>query len=196
MSTNSTTEKINRTPGVTLTDSIRTTVAGALIAAVAAAASAQDGVGFPPDAAPRVELLINGEVAEVCGVRLTGDETPNFLETTSAGYQVSLTCNRPFVLQAEAEYGELRNEELYDPATPESYLQYEIEWPVMLDSAGAPIAPNFNADGREWAQILTYESQGAAFDVAGEMRLTWGAREDLLAGPYSDVVALEISMRR
>lgn len=105
---------------------------------------------------------------------------------------VRLDCNTPFRLRATAENGALRHIGQYRAGDVRSFLPYNVTWPAMVSNGGFRIAQNFSANGRQWAQGLEFLSSTSVVSQTGEMRITWGNADNLLAGEYREVFVLEM----
>lgn len=105
---------------------------------------------------------------------------------------VQLNCNTPFRLRATAANGALRHTGQYRPGDARSFLPYSVTWPAMVSNGGFSIAQNFSADGRQWAGGLEFRSGASVVNQTGEMRITWGNAQNLLAGEYREVFVLEM----
>lgn len=105
---------------------------------------------------------------------------------------VRLNCNTPFRLRATAENGDLRHIGQYRVGDTRSFLPYSVSWPAMVSNGGFKIAENFSTDGRQWAQGLEFLSGTSVINQTGDIRITWGNAQNLLAGEYREVFVLEL----
>jgi hypothetical protein len=116
----------------------------------------------------------------------------DLVASTQRDVGVQLNCNTPFRLRATAENGMLQHIGQYRPGDARSFLPYAVTWPAMVSNGGFKIAQNFSADGRQWAQGLEFRSGTSVINQTGEMRITWGNAQNLLAGEYREVFILEM----
>ncbi len=126
-------------------------------------------------------VLFNEELARV-----------DLIASSAREVAVRLDCNTPFRLRATAENGALRHTGQYRPGDARSFLPYSVTWPAMVSNGGFRIAQNFSANGRQWAEGLEFLSSTSVANQTGEMRITWGDAQNLLAGEYREVFVLEM----
>lgn len=138
-------------------------------------------------------ITIRASLALQCSVIFNeASATVNLVASTAREVGVRLDCNTPFRLRATAENGDLRHTGLYRPGDVRSFLPYSVTWPAMVSNGGFRIAQNFSADGRQWARGLEFLSGTSVLNQTGEMRITWGNADELLAGEYREVFTIEM----
>lgn len=116
----------------------------------------------------------------------------DLISSSARDIGVRLNCNTPFRLRASAENGVLRHMGQFRAGDTRSYLSYSVAWPAMVSNGGFKIADNFSTDGREWAQGLEFISGTSVINQTGDIRISWGNAQNLLAGEYREVFVLEL----
>lgn len=145
------------------------------------------------DLGTRIDLELRGVVGENCGIAIADSDEINLLSATGQTATLTLSCNVPFVLEAEAAFGELRNVDSFVADDPHTHVRYEILWPAIFDSFGGMVAENFSADGEAWADGLIFSSAAPSINQRGPFQVQWGELEQLVAGQYHERITITIS---
>lgn len=160
----------------------------ALATAGISAAAAQD---VPVNTTGPIQ--IGGFQEVLCAAGFAEESVPvDLTATPSQSVQVTIECNAPFSLDANADNGELRNTAEYAPNDPLTFVPYTVIWPSMLSHEGQAIASNFTNSGENWAGGLTASSQATGSMQIGTMTVQWGPPPEVIAGDYTDTFELNI----
>lgn len=96
-------------------------------------------------------IEISGDSDSQCAITIGDPSVGNDGGRYSAVLALTIACNTPFTLHGAAARG------MFQAASPGNApgeftpVPYEVLWPTsLLNSAGAPIAPQFRASGEEW----------------------------------------------
>lgn len=167
----------------------------AALAALGSPAAAQS-LDDLPDYRPDQTLAIGAENLLACSAVFESQSADlELTKSTEARIGITFGCNIAFRLDAQAESGELRRTEGYAASNPQTFIAYQVEWPLLTDSKGRPVAPNFSAPSKAWAAGLSYNSGNLVGQQSGELRLTWTDTDarSLMPGQYRDSLSLTIS---
>lgn len=167
----------------------------AAVAALGSPAAAQS-MDDLPDYRPDQTIAIGAENLLACSAMLESQSADlDLVKSTEARIGIAFGCNIAFRLDAQAERGELRRTEGYASSDPRTFIAYQIEWPLLTDSKGRPVAPNFSAPSKAWATRLSYNSGNLLGQQSGQLRLTWTDTDarNLMPGQYRDSLSLTIS---
>lgn len=169
----------------------RLSLTAILTAAFTATAFGQSALELQPSTTGPIQ--IGGFQAIVCAAGFAEESVPVDLTATSAqSVAISIECNAPFLLDASADNGQLRNTAEYAPNDPLTFVTYTVSWPPLVSYDGQTIAPNFTNSGENWAGGLSASSPPTGSRQDGVMTVQWGPSPAVIAGEYTDTFELNI----
>lgn len=197
--------------GAVLRPAIRSLTAGLrrgglfLLAAVLGPATVSNATYYHHDhhRSDEVKIGVKGEIRARCTVAgLVKEIDLGVLKTLdqrqSRDFPFNLSCNAPFGFQLSSENGAMRHETV--SGNPKGFLSrfpYEVSLAIPTDG-GAVIRKTCESDelmaGEDCGEADSGED--VAIDKTANLKLSWGPiGKPLIAGKYSDVIKLQLSMK-
>lgn len=151
------------------------------------------------DAASSVSIELQGEIEPECRLNAASStiELGSMLKSGSKQISFNISCNAPFSYAVVSESGGLLNA---DSTTVKagftSFVVYSIG--VAIQTDGGTLAGTCSSAAlTARSPACGYPDSGnkIAIDQAGSLTLSWSSSDELIAGPYSDVLTLSLRPR-
>jgi hypothetical protein len=151
------------------------------------------------DAASSVSIELQGEVEPECQLNAMSSKIDlgSILKSGSKQISFGISCNAPFSYAVASQSGGLQNgDRTLLRAGFTSFVVYSVE--VAIRTEGGTIAGACSSAAlTPQAPTCSYPDSGnkIAIGQVGSLNLSWSSSDELVAGPYVDVLTISLEPR-